>query len=38
MPPTENSLPVGHDLEIIDDDNEADHATVTTPHTPMNAT
>ena len=37
MPPTENSLPVGHDMEIIDDDNdEADHTTVITPHTSMN--
>ena len=37
--PTENSLPVGHDLEIVYDDNdEADDATATTPHTPMDTT
>ena len=38
--PTENSLPIiGHDLEIVDDDDdEADDATVTTPHTPMDTT
>ena len=38
IPPTENSLPIGHDLEIINDDDEADDATVTTPHTPMDTT
>ena len=39
MPPTENSLPIEYDLEIVDDDNEeADDATVTTPHTPMDTT
>ena len=39
IPPTENSLPIGHDLEIVDDDNdEADDATVTTSHTPMDTT
>ena len=38
IPPTENSLPIGRDLEIIDDDDEADDATVTTPHTPMDTT
>ena len=33
MPPIENSLPIGQDLEIVGDDNdEADDATVTTPH------
>ena len=37
--PIENSLPVGHDLEIVYDDNdEADDATATTPHTPMDTT
>ena len=39
MPLTENSLPIGHDLEIVDDNNdEADDATVKTPHTPMDTT
>ena len=39
IPPTENSLQIGHDLEIVDDDNdEADDATGTTPHTPMDTT
>ena len=34
MPPPENSLPIGHDLEIIDDENdEVDDATITTQHT-----
>ena len=39
IPPTENSLLIGHDLEMVDaDDDEADNATVTTPHTPMDTT
>ena len=36
---TEKSLPIGHDLEIAyNDDDEADDATATTPHTPMDTT
>ena len=40
MPPTENSLPIGYDLEIVDDDSdEADDVTsVTAPHTPVDTT
>lgn len=38
IPSTEDSLPIGHNLEIIDDYDEADDATVTTPHTPMDTT
>ena len=39
MPPKENSLPIGHELEIVDGDNdEADDAIATTSHTPMDTT
>ena len=39
IPPTENTLPIGHDLEMVDaGDDEADNAIVTTPHTPMDTT
>ena len=39
MAPTENSLPIGHDLEIIDDDdNVTDNVPVMTPHTSRDST